>query len=103
MIDYFLHTDADYVGSLLQLFFCYSACLLVMMIYDTFTCKFPRCNGRCSASVDYSLPYTSSLLCRGDVDEHLLSVAKARAPDKDNDHFSSTMAMAAMAGSSARA
>jgi hypothetical protein len=42
---------------MLQLFFHYSACLVVTTIYDPFTCKFPRCNGRCSASVAYPFPY----------------------------------------------
>jgi hypothetical protein len=48
----------DYVGSLLQHFFRCSACLVVMMIYDPFTCKFSGCNGRCSASVAYPSPYS---------------------------------------------
>jgi hypothetical protein len=49
----------DYVGSLLQLFFRYSARLVVTMIYDLFTCKFPLCNGRYNARVAYPLPYSS--------------------------------------------
>jgi hypothetical protein len=47
----------DYVGSLLQLFFRCSPCLVVTTIYDPFTCKFPGCNGRCSASIAYPSPY----------------------------------------------
>jgi hypothetical protein len=48
----------DYVRSLLQLFFHYLARLVVTMIYDPFTCKFPGCNSRCSASIAYLFPYS---------------------------------------------
>jgi hypothetical protein len=48
----------DYVGSLLQLFFHCSVCLVVTMIYDPFTYKFLGCNGRCSASVAHPSPYS---------------------------------------------
>jgi hypothetical protein len=47
----------NYIGLLLQLFIRHSVHLVVMTIYDPFTCKFPVCNGRCSASVAYPLPY----------------------------------------------
>jgi hypothetical protein len=50
----------DYVGSLLQLFFCYSACLVVTTINSLFTCKFPVCDGRYSTSITYPLPCRNS-------------------------------------------
>jgi hypothetical protein len=43
----------DYVVSLLQLFLRCSTYLVVTMIYDPFTCRFTKCNGRCSVSVAY--------------------------------------------------
>jgi hypothetical protein len=48
----------NYIGSLLQLIFYCVARLVVMTIYDPFTCKFPRCNSRCRASVAYSFPFS---------------------------------------------
>jgi hypothetical protein len=51
-----------YIGSPLQLFFRCSARLVLTMIYDPFTCKFPGCNGRYSASVAYLLPYNQDFI-----------------------------------------
>jgi hypothetical protein len=48
----------DNIGLMFQLFFRCSARLVVRTIYDPFTCKFTRCNGRCNTSVAYPLPYT---------------------------------------------
>jgi hypothetical protein len=57
VIDYSSTPTCDYIGSLLQFFFRYSAHLVIMTIYDPFTCKFPGWNGRYSASVAYPFPY----------------------------------------------
>jgi hypothetical protein len=46
----------NYIRSLLQLFYCLVR-LVVTTIYDPFTCKFPGCNDRCSASIAYPFPY----------------------------------------------
>jgi hypothetical protein len=46
----------DYVGSLLQLFFCCSA-HLVVMIHDLLLASILRWHGRCSASVAYTLSF----------------------------------------------
>jgi hypothetical protein len=47
----------NYVGSLLQIFF-HCPVRLVVMVHDSFTCKFFGCNSRCSDSVAYLLPYS---------------------------------------------
>jgi hypothetical protein len=54
-----------YIGSLLQLIFHCATHLVVTMIYDPFTCKFPECNGRCRASVAYPFPSSGvrAVLC----------------------------------------
>jgi hypothetical protein len=56
VIDYFLSTDMRLRwNTALSLLRC-SARLVVTMIYDPFTSKFPGCNGRYSASVAYLFP-----------------------------------------------
>jgi hypothetical protein len=62
VIDYFLYIDARLCWIIAPTIFRCTAHLVVMMIYDPFTCKFLMCNGRYRASVVYLIPYRLYIL-----------------------------------------